>query len=568
MRTSEYPLNTIKNISNNINSISHKLMIKAGLIRSISSGIYIWLPLGLKVIKKIKKIIRYEMKKIGSIEMYFPIMQPEYLWKKSDRIKKYGNELIKIKDRNKKIFILSPTHEEMVTEFIKQEMTSYKKFPLILYQIQTKFRDEIRPRFGVIRSKEFIMKDAYSFHENKDSLSKTYKKMYQTYMKIFKKMNLIVYPVQAESGVIGGKVSHEFQALSKNGEDAIIIASKNIQQSKNIINKIQKAKKTTIFQKKEYLNIKNIYNKNNYQMKKIFLIIKKNIIKIFIIKNDKKKNNFIIFMIKGDQILNEEKIKTILNLNQENEKINFLNYHEINTIIKKNKKINFKKKIIINQDIVFLKHIFPIVIINNIFFKNHILNQDFLFSKIKNIVINKNKNKKYKIKKSIEIGHIFQIGKKYSNYFNLKLKNKNGINKTIHMGCYGIGVTRLISAIIEQNHDKRGIIWTNEIAPFHAAIIPINFHKCKKTVKISEILYEELKQKGISVLLENRKKNIGEKLYDINLIGIPNIIIINHETLKSNLIEYQKRKEIQKKKLIPINQIADIIKKNIYNKII
>ncbi|MCW5197258.1 proline--tRNA ligase [Buchnera aphidicola] len=406
MRTSKYLLYTIKEIPNNTHIISHQLMLRSGLIRKLASGLYIWLPNGLRVIKNIKKIIHHEMKKCHAIEMYFPTMQPDILWCQSNRIQEYGKELIKIYDRHNNRFILSPTNEEIMTDFIKKEIKSYKKLPIIIYQIQTKFRDEIRPRSGIMRSREFIMKDAYSFHASKKSLEQTYIKIHKTYKKIFQKMCLKFYSVQADSGVIGGKCSHEFQALSKNGEDKIIISNTSV---------------------KKYIYTKQQFNHNA------------------IIKN------------------------------------------------------------------------------------------------------------------CIEIGHTFQIGKKYSKIINARIQNIKGKQKFVHLGCYGIGITRLISAIIEQHHDNKGIIWPKHIAPFQVLIIPINFSVCNKIKEISEKLYKQFKQNNIQILLEDRNERIGTKFYDANLIGIPNIIIINNNTIKFHTIEYQTRKKIYNTKIIHINDIIQYI---------
>ncbi|CAL4042558.1 Proline--tRNA ligase [Buchnera aphidicola (Phyllaphis fagi)] len=410
MRTSKYLLYTIKEIPHHSHTISHQLMLRSGLIRKLASGLYIWLPNGLRVIKNIKKIIRYEMEKCQAVEMYLPTMQPDNLWHKSNRINQYGKELIKIYDRNNNCFILSPTNEEIMTNFIKKEIKSYKQLPIILYQIQTKFRDEIRPRSGIIRSREFIMKDAYSFHYDQQSLKKTYMKIHQAYMIIFKKMNLKFYSVQADSGIMGGEYSHEFQALSKNGEDKIVISNTSV---------------------KKYINTKT----------------------------------------------------------------------------------------------------------NNI-----------------------NNNT---IKHCIEIGHTFQIGKKYSQILNAKFQDIQGKKKFIHLGCYGIGITRLIAAIIEQHHDSKGIIWPDHIAPFQVLIIPINFHICYKIQKISETLYNQFKKSNIKVLLDDRNERIGIKFSDANLIGIPNIIIINKNTINFHTVEYQKRAIINKKIIIHINDIIKYIINNI-----
>lgn len=560
MRTSKYILYTLKEKPHHTDTISHQLMLKAGLIRQLASGLYIWLPNGLKIIQNIQKIIRKEMNQCGAIEISFPIMQPDTLWIKSNRLQEYGKELMKIYDRKNHCFILSPTYEEIITDFIKKEITSYKKLPIILYQIQIKFRDEIRPRSGTIRSREFIMKDAYSFHNDKNSLKKIYKKIYQVYISIFNKMNLKFYSVEANSGIMGGKYSHEFQALSNNGEDKIIISRYlNNPIHKNNLSKFKKIKKIKIFYKKKYIYPDHINCHKTEMIIKNFFSIRNKIIKIFIFKNNDNQNKiFDIFFIRGDHELDMNTIYFKKN------KCTFANQKEIlNNITDIKKNINLLFPITIDIDVAKMNHIIPIVIINNQYFKNNILNQDFTCAKIKDIKYINNRKYISTIHNSIEIGHIFQIGKKYSKIINAKVQNQKGIKKFLHMGCYGIGITRIISAIIEQNHDKKGIIWPNNIAPFQVLIIPIQINKFQEIKNISEKLYNKFKLENITVLLEDRNVSIGIKFSDANLIGIPNIIIINYNTINNNTIEYQERKNMEKKILINLKNIIPYIKNKI-----
>lgn len=562
MRTSKYLLYTLKNVPKNIDTISHQLMLKAGLIRQSNNGLYIWLPSGLKVLKNIKKIIRYEMNLIDAIEICFPILQSENLWKKSNRFQQYGHELIKLYDRHNNQFILSPTYEEMATEFIKKEILSYKKLPIILYQIQTKFRDEIRPRFGIIRSREFIMKDAYSFHKNSKSLREIYQNIYLAYEKIFNKMHLKFHAVQADCGIIGGKFSHEFQAISQFGEDKIILKKQN-----NRINNITLLTKDHIIKNffyKRKIYIQNIYNTNIHKFNKIFYLTKKQCIKIYIIKNPyDKKNKFIGYIIRGDHVIN---IKKIIKKNLSNNTINkiiFPNRIEITKIIKKIRLKQIYIPIIIDTHVLYLKNIIPITIVNEVFYNIDFIDYNITSIQVQDITYHKINKKIYQIQNCIEIGHIFQIGVQYSKIIDLKILNKNKCKKLVHMGCYGIGVTRLIAAIIDQNHDKYGIIWPNILAPFQVVIIPINYNKCQKIQKISEKLYFEFKT-NIETLLDDRNEQIGVIFSDINLIGIPNIIIVNENTINNNTVEYQNRNNIQKKIIIDIREIKKFIINQIY----
>ncbi|WP_343128339.1 proline--tRNA ligase [Buchnera aphidicola (Takecallis taiwana)] len=564
MRTSKYVLYTLKEIPKNIDTISHQLMLKAGLIRQVNTGLYIWLPNGLKVLQNIKKIIRYEMNLAGAIEICFPILQPATLWKKSNRFSQYGKELVQLHDRHNNQFILSPTYEEIATEFVKKEILSYKKLPIVLYQIQTKFRDEVRPRFGIIRSREFIMKDAYSFHKNSNSLKKVYQRMYATYEKIFNKMHIKFHAVQAECGIIGGSFSHEFQALSKFGEDKIILHKQH-----NCIKNMTLLSKNYIIKNffyKKNIYIKHMYQKNIHELNKIFYLMKKKCIKMYIIKNpDDQKNKFIGYIIRGDHTINIKKIIKKNIFNNKIKKIIFPDKLEIQKIIRKIKLQKTFLPIIIDTHILYLKKIIPITLINEIYYTRDFINQNITYIQVQDIIHhNKTIKKNYKIKNCIEIGHIFQIGVKYSKIFDLKILNKTKINKLVHMGCYGIGVSRLIAAIIEQNHDKYGIIWPDALAPFQVVIIPIFINKCKKIKTISEKLYYDFKT-DIDVLLEDRHEQTGIIFSDINLIGIPNIIIINNNTIKYNTVEYQQRKNIKNKIIIHINQIKNFIINKIYN---
>ncbi|QCI25963.1 proline--tRNA ligase [Buchnera aphidicola] len=547
MRTNQYLLYTLQSIPKNIDTSSHQLMLKAGLVRKTHSGLYTWLPNGLKVLQKIKKIIRKEMNHIQAIEICFPILQSDSLWKKSNRFYQYGKELIKIYDRNHHTFILSPTYEEMATDFIKKEIKSYKKLPVTLYQIQKKFRDEIRPRGGIIRAKEFIMKDAYSFHYDKKSLQDTYKKIYLAYERIFKKMQLKFYSVKADCGIIGGNYSHEFQAIAKNGEDKLIILKTS-----------EKKKKIQLITK-DYI-IKNFFYKKKIPLKNVHQtsILHKNFIKIYIMKYENNINQkFFGYIIRGDHVLNIEKIMQKKN-DVNHRKIVFPTKKEMNNIIQKIKKKIFFIPIIIDTHILYLKSLILKMKINEIYYNINFIDQTFQSIQVSNIIKSPIK-KIYKIKNCIEVGHIFQIGKQYSQFIDLKILNKNKIRETVYMGCYGIGVTRLIAAIIEQHHDQKGIIWPKCVAPFELLIIPIFFHKCKKIKKISEKLYHKFKKNKIEVLLEDRNEHINVIFSDANLIGIPNIIIINNNTLKNNTVEYQERKNITKKNIIDIKNIYEFI---------
>ncbi|VFP85832.1 Proline--tRNA ligase [Buchnera aphidicola (Cinara pseudotaxifoliae)] len=534
MYTTKYLLSTIKETPTHTESVSHRLMLRSGMIRMLSSGIYTWLPTGYRVVKKIIDIISCSMNKYGYMEICAPIIQPKKLWDQSGRTKLYGEELIHLIDRKKKKYILSPTHEEVISHIFHQEIHSHKQLPMVFYQIQRKFRDEIRPRFGVIRSIEFLMKDAYSFHINKKSLKKTYKEMKKVYTTIFTAFKLNFKIVKTHSKTMGGSISHEFHAIANIGEDKIIFSKKSnyaihsnqFNTSPNKIKMYFIPTKSTqsnysiavvLMRQCDSINIKNLENIKILAHPIKLIKAKKMILSYKLTNNKKFYINKKIFIIADSSIKN-------------------MSYF----ILKKdwfNKKITpilWKKKIIFNK----------IITITNI-------NKTFCYP---------SPTEKLYTKNSIEIGHIFQLGKKYTKKINFSLFNQKQKTKTLQMGCYGIGINRIISAIIEQNHDENGIIWPNCIAPFQIFIIPINMHKNKNVKDTAEYIYKKLIHKKIDVLLDNRQESLGKMFADMNLIGIPYGIIISMNTLKFKEIEFYFRRTNTKKR-IPINQLFTYIQK-------
>lgn len=547
MKTTKYFLYTLKQDPSNTEIISHKLMLRSGMIRKISSGIYSWLPTGLRVLNKVKKIIRKEMNKIGAIEILMPAIQPIQLWEKSKRLEKYGSELFKVIDRKKSLFILGPTHEEIITYLLSHEVISYKNLPINFFQIQNKFRDEIRPRYGVIRSREFIMKDGYSFHENIDSLKKTYKKICCSYKIILNKMNLIFKIVKADSGNIGGSISHEFQVFSKIEK-----------------NKIMFSKHSNFISNKKIKLIKNI------DLIKLNIPIKKKI-KTIILKAKKNKNyQFIAVLLRGDHYLDEKKIKQIslvakpLELIDEEKIFNLFELNDNSKIVP----IFSQTFVIADINVLNMRNFFVQSNIKNQYLSNLNWICDIPIPKIIEDITNiKKSNKKNLISNNIiEVAHIFQLGTKYSSLMNLSIKNKHHTDEKIFMGCYGMGVTRLISAIIEQNHDEKGIIWPKEVAPFLVAIIPINMYNHQQVKFYAEKIYVELNHYRIETILDDRKESFGMMCKDIELIGIPHIIILSKKNIKNNFAEYIARKN-NFSQLISLKNISKFIKNKINNDI-
>ncbi|AAZ40928.1 prolyl-tRNA synthetase [Candidatus Blochmanniella pennsylvanica str. BPEN] len=567
MRTSQYLLATLKEAPKNCKAISHQLMLRAGLIRQVSSGLYTWLPTGLRVLRKIENIIREEMSKIGAIEIAMPIVQPARLWKKSGRWTGYGTELLRFKNRNNQEFVLGPTHEEMVSEIICKETMLYKQFPLIVYQIHTKYRDEARPRSGVIRAREFIMKDGYSFHINQKSLQNTYNNMYQTYHTIFNRIGLNFCVVQAEPGKIGGALSHEFQAYSENGEDSIavpMIPDNNLidfQLSNDVIPiKIQPKTAVETMQLIAAPNIRSVEELINQFNLPIHQFVKTIIVRA---KNKHINNDYSLLglVIRADHQISLKKIAMIPQIHIplsciEPEEIQKITGAQPNLL----GPINLSIPLIIDYNVAKMNDFVAGSNMSGKYFFGVNWNRDILFSKVADLheVLHHNSytNKKniLSIHNCIEIGHIFQLGQKYLNlHTNYSQKNnEHKHNLSMEMGCYGIGITRIIAVIIEQNYDKNGILWPDVIAPFKLAIIPIDMYRSVNVRNIAEKIYTQLLSViGIDILIDDRKEYPGTMFADIDLIGIPHILIISDRSLANQEVEYKYRKKnkIEKIKL-------------------
>ena len=566
MKSTQFLIKTKKETPKDAVMISHKLMIRAGIINQLGAGVYSWLPLGTKIIAKIKEIIRIEMNKSGALELFLPSLQPASIWQQTGRWQKYGNELFKLKDRNESDYCLAPTHEEVITKLAKDYITSYKELPINWYQIHTKFRDEKRPRSGVLRAREFIMKDAYSFHIKDECLNNTFDIMKKTYCNIFDKLSLNYRLVQADSGTIGGEHSIEYQAITESGEDTIVISD-----SSNYAANIEKA---TYLRNKQTENIKmedikeiDTPNVNTIKQASEFIGINiDKIIKTILIKiND----NYYALALRGDHTINENKVKKILNSD-----FIFAEKEEI-----KNKFsldtgsigiCNLPIPIIADYDAINMinftcgankkdKHIMDVNWQKNV--------KNYTAYDIRNAEVNDNSpdgKGKLKIKKSIEIGHIFKLEDSYTKKVNANIINELGKAQAMKMGCYGIGVSRILAAIIEQNNDDKGIKLPQIIAPFEVAIIPINYHKSNRVKEYCEKIYQNLKNINIDVLLEDRKQRAGFLFADMDLIGINHHIIISDTQVDNQTIEYKNRIN-NNKEIIKLDKIIDFIKAKIKN---
>lgn len=549
MKTSNLLISTTREMPADATVISHQLMLKAGLIRPVAGGMYNWLPIGLKVLRKVENIIREEMDKANAQEILMPIVQPIELWEKSGRDNEYGAELLRIKDRHKRSFVLGPTHEEVITDLISKEIRSYKQLPINLYQIQTKFRDEIRPRFGIMRSREFIMKDAYSFHMSKESLKETYQQMFNTYTKIFTRIGLDFRAVQADTGSIGGDGSHEFHVLAESGEDNIAFSTQsdfaaNVELAEALAPKGEKATPT------QQLTKVSTPNKHSIEEVCDFLQLKKKkIIKTILVQGASKEQPIIALVIRGDHQINElksEKLALVatpftLASNEQIKQHVSCNAGSIGPI-------NLNLPIIVDRTAAYCTDFVCGANENNFHFAGaNWANDDkqITIADIRNVVKGDPSpcgKGKIEIKKGIEVGHIFQLGNKYSTALNATVLNENSRAQNLEMGCYGIGVSRIVAAVIEQNNDKKGIIWPTSIAPYTVCIVPMQMHKSPRTEQATIKLYNQLIEMGIEVLLDDRKERPGVMFNDMELIGIPHRIVIGERGLDKGQIEYKHRR--------------------------
>ena len=546
MKSSDFLISTVKEAPNDAQIISHQLMIRAGLISKLASGLYSYLPMGLRIIQKVEKIIREEMNKSKALEVLMPVAQPAEIWKESKRWEEYGPELLRFKDRHDRDFCLGPTHEEVITKIAKQYLRSYKQLPINLYQIQTKFRDEIRPRFGVMRSREFIMKDAYSFHIDEQSLNETYQLMHQTYCNIFDRIGFDYRPVLADSGTIGGDSSHEFHVLAESGEDAICFSdgsdyAANIERVETLSQGEPKSAEKDL-ELVETPGVKTIADVCN-----LLKVEPINSIKTLIVEGND--NNLVALVLRGDHELNEVKASKIDGVKQP------LQMAE-EGVVKKQLGCSFGSIGVVNLEI-------PVIV-------------DFAAAALSDFICGANEDDKHfvgvnwgrdtkkiiasdlrivvsgdpspdgkgnlEIKRGIEVGHIFQLGTKYSDSMNANVIGEDGRSVNMNMGCYGIGVTRIIAASIEQNHDDRGIIFPEAIAPFQLVIVPINYNKSSRVKALADQLYMDCIEQNIEVLLDDRKERPGIMFADSELIGIPHRLVISDTHADNGKIEYKSRK--------------------------
>jgi len=551
MRTSQYLLSTLKETPAHAEVISHQLMLRAGLVRNIASGLYTWLPTGLKVLRKVENIVREEMEKAGAIETLMPMVQPADLWEESGRWEDYGPELLRLNDRHKRPFVLGPTHEEVITKMVSSEINSYKQLPLNMFQIQTKFRDEIRPRFGVMRGREFLMKDAYSFHLTDKCLKETYQIMFDAYCRIFERLGLDFRPVVADNGSIGGEGSHEFHVLADSGEDDIAFSDKsdfaaNIEKAEALAPLGERPAASQPLTEVATPNVKTIEEVANF-----LKVDAKQTVKTLLVLGACDKDEVapvIALIVRGDHQLNDVKAE---NLPQIASPLTFASEEEIQATAGCNAgsigPIGLTIETIVDRSAAHLADFVCGANKNDIHFTGANWDRDitnYSVADIRNVVEGDPSpcgQGNIVIKRGIEVGHIFQLGDKYAKAMNCGVLTEAGKNQILTMGCYGIGVSRIVAAAIEQNHDKYGIKWPKSIAPFQAAIVPMNMAKSARVKETAEALYRQLQQAGIEVLFDDRKERPGVMFADHELIGTPILLVVGERNLDNQQIEVKDR---------------------------
>lgn len=567
MRASQLLIATMKETPADAEVISHQLMLRAGMIRRLTSGLYTWLPLGLKTLRKAEAIVREEMNRAGAQEVLMPAVQPAELWQESGRWEQYGPELLRLKDRHTRDYCVGPTHEEVITDLVRKEIASYKQLPMNFYQIQTKFRDEIRPRFGVMRSREFIMKDAYSFHVDEASLKQTYQGMYDAYSRIFTRLGLDFRPVIADNGSIGGTGSHEFHVLADSGEDDIVFSTgsdyaANMEKAEAL--PAPKGSEATRTAPAEELRLVDTPDaKTIASLVEQFSLPIEKTVKTLIVHAAE--DGLVALIIRGDHTLNDVKAE---NLAQVANPLTMASEEEIRAAVGAGPgslgPVALAMPIIIDRSVALMHDFGAGANVEGKHYFGINWERDAALPEVadlRNVVEgdpSPDGHGTLAIKRGIEVGHVFQLGQKYSEAMNATVLGDNG--KTSHpwMGCYGIGVTRVVAAAIEQNHDAAGIIWPNALAPFQVALVPMNAHKSQRVREEAERLYQTLTNAGLDVLLDDRDTRPGVKFADLELMGIPHRVVIGDRGLDKGELEYKGRRDSEVT-MTPADQIVEFL---------
>jgi len=546
MRLSSYPINTLRDVPADAEVVSHQLMLRAGLIRRLAAGLYTWLPIGLRVLRKVENIVREEMNRAGALELLMPTVQPAELWQESKRWDQFGPELLRLKDRNERPFCYGPTHEEVITDIARRELKSYRQLPVNFYQIQTKFRDEIRPRFGVMRAREFTMKDAYSFHLDEASLEQGYQAMYDAYSRIFTRMNLRFRAVRADTGSIGGNASQEFHVLADSGEDAIAYSdaddyAANIEMAEALAPAEPRRPAAVTLQEASTPGVRTIVELTSF-----LTVEARQCLKTLLVEGTD--GGVVALVVRGDHELNAVKAQKLPGVFSPlkmatAEQVRAATGCEPGFI----GPVGLKLKLYADRAAAKASDFVCGANRRDLHLTGVNWGRDLpepAVVDIRNVVPgdpSPSGKGTLGIARGIEVGHIFQLGRKYSEAMGATVLDEQGQSVTMFMGCYGIGVTRVVAAAIEQNHDERGIIWPDPIAPFTVSLIPINLQKSERVRAVAERLYGELQAAGIEVLFDDRDARPGVKFADDELLGIPHRLVVGDKGLERGAIEYKCR---------------------------
>jgi prolyl-tRNA synthetase, family II len=568
MRATQFFLATLKEAPSDAEIVSHKLMLRAGLIKRLAGGIYTWMPLGLRILRKVENIIRDEMNRAGAIELLMPAVIPAELWHETGRWEMYGPELLRFKDRHQRDFVIGPTHEEVITDVVRREIKSYRQLPLHLYQIQTKFRDEIRPRFGVMRGREFLMKDGYSFHASYEDLQREYQNMHDTYTRIFTRLGLSFRAVAADTGSIGGTGSHEFHVLADSGEDAIAFCpdsdyAANVELAEGLAPPSPRDGHTE--------QMKKVATPGKIRCEDVATLLRLPVtktVKAIAVMHDEQ---FFLLLIRGDHTLNEIKASKLPFLNP----FRFASDEEVERYL--GCRPGYIGPVGIGKDIPVIADRtvaqmsdfvcganeagFHLMGVN---WGRDLREPDYVFD-IRNVVEgdpSPDGKGQLSICRGIEVGHIFQLRTKYSEAMKATFLDESGQPRVMEMGCYGIGVTRIVGAAIEQNHDERGIIFPRAIAPFDIAIAPVGYRKSQSVQDAANGLYDQLIAAGFDVLMDDRDERPGVMFADLELIGVPHRITIGERGLKEGMVEYQDRRDTAAVK-VPLAEIGNFVRERL-----
>ncbi len=566
MRASQFFLSTLKEAPSDAEVISHKLMMRAGLIKRLAGGIYTWMPLGLRALRKVEAIVREEMNRAGAIEVLMPAVQPAELWQESGRWDFYGPELLRFKDRHDREFVVGPTHEEVITDVVRKDLRSYRQLPKHFYQVQTKFRDEIRPRFGVMRGREFVMKDGYSFHSSFEDLQREYRNMYDTYHRIFNRLGLKFRAVAADTGSIGGTGSHEFHVIAETGEDDIAYCpasdyAANVELAEALAPATPRPAASAALTKVHTPGVKTID-----ELAAFLKLPASSTVKAIVVDGDEASGNKpVLLLLRGDHELNEVKAQKVAGIKNP---LTFAAPADILAAFGANAgslgPVGFAGRIVMDRTVAAMADFVTGANEDDHHYTGVNIGRDFPEAEVadlRNVVAgdpSPDGQGTLEICRGIEVGHIFQLRTKYAEALNCKFLNEQGKEQIMEMGCYGIGVSRILGAAIEQNNDARGIIWPDAMAPFQVAIVPMGYAKSEAVRAAADALYAELSAAGIDAFLDDRDERPGSLLADNELIGTPHRVVIGDLGLKEGIVEYQGRRDAEATKL-PVADVATTV---------